>query len=577
MDEDGVGDACDNCPEIDNGDQADANNDGQGDACQDSDEDDVPDVVDNCPERRNPGQADEDEDGVGQVCDNCPDEPNADQADEDSNGIGDACDLGLNDRDLDGVPDGDDNCPDTANPGQADPDDDGVGTACDNCPAEANANQADENDDGVGDACPEADRDEDGVIDVEDNCPDRRNENQADADDDGRGDVCDNCREEPNFDQADGDGDGFGDVCDPLSPRAWVVLDWGDRAIDFDLHVLHPQGEYFGDLDCWAGDARHEWCDPGYIRDAPREGDILEEQVRMGEPPAGWYTVGVDLFWREGANRGAARVTFHCGDNEPVVFGPRELQSQSRDNRQLWEVFRFNPADCSVDPINASRDLICRNGTSCDCPECDAGVCAECPEGNECDVETGECVDPCADVECPDGERCAGGECVEPDPGHCEACGEGGVCAEGAVCQRQGGFGGEALCLARCGDGVDCPARSRCQRGVCQPQDGCAPPDPCEGVECDEGAVCVDGECEERADRDMSDWGDGNEAPLCEGDDDCTDEENCRGAAADIQLCAAECEGPVDCPAAFVCCNTQLVEGGPFCMHRQNGFARFCQ
>jgi len=54
-------------------------------------------------------------DGAGDACDNCPDTLNRDQADRDGNGIGDACD----DVDSDGFFDTVDNCPDLANADQA--------------------------------------------------------------------------------------------------------------------------------------------------------------------------------------------------------------------------------------------------------------------------------------------------------------------------------------------------------------------------------------------------------------------------------------------------------------------------
>ncbi len=104
---DPYGDACDNCPDVPNADQADADGDALGDAC------------DNCTDVPNADQADRDADGVGDACDNCTDAPNADQADRDADGVGDACD----------------NCPEVPNADQADADGDGVGQACDICPS----------------------------------------------------------------------------------------------------------------------------------------------------------------------------------------------------------------------------------------------------------------------------------------------------------------------------------------------------------------------------------------------------------------------------------------------------------
>ncbi len=117
-DGDGVFDPYDNCPDIANPTQTNADFDAEGDACDsstsstDTDRDHVPDVGDNCPMVANPGQEDTDHDGLGDACD-----PTMDP-----------------DTDADGIIDAHDNCPMVANPPQMDSDMDGLGDACDPTP-----------------------------------------------------------------------------------------------------------------------------------------------------------------------------------------------------------------------------------------------------------------------------------------------------------------------------------------------------------------------------------------------------------------------------------------------------------
>jgi parallel beta-helix repeat protein len=235
-DGDRLGDICDNCPQTPNRDQIDTDNDDLGDACDpDDDNDTVKDENDNCPRLKNPGQEDDDGDGVGDKCDNCPLAYNPNQDDFDwadtNDGVGDACD----------------NCIAHFNPDQSDLDGDGDGDVCDvdadgdgwlfpsylpkyrdNCPLVANVAQEDTDGDGKGDACNSSDdKDGDEWADKLDNCPDINNPAQLNTDGDLLGDVCDqdddndglddledNCSKISNPGQEDGDFDRIGDPCD---------------------------------------------------------------------------------------------------------------------------------------------------------------------------------------------------------------------------------------------------------------------------------------------------------------------------------------------------------------------------
>jgi hypothetical protein len=124
-------------------------------------------------------EADTDGDGAIDSADNCPDVANPDQADADADGIGDLCEP---DSDSDGVIDDFDNCATVPNANQTDTDgdgdgdvcdgdddNDGVGDSADNCQFDANPDQSDLDGDGAGDAC-DTDDDNDGVIDAADAC-----------------------------------------------------------------------------------------------------------------------------------------------------------------------------------------------------------------------------------------------------------------------------------------------------------------------------------------------------------------------------------------------------------------------
>ncbi|MFC1495504.1 carboxypeptidase regulatory-like domain-containing protein, partial [Thermodesulfobacteriota bacterium] len=160
----------------------------------DIDEDGIDDDVDNCPDTYNPDQADSDEDGLGDECDGCPEDFNKTEP-----GIC-GCETADTDSDEDDNVDCIDNCPYTYNPDQDDLDEDGTGDACDECPEDPNKVEP-----GCGCGLVDIDTDLDGTPDC----------NDLDDDNDGMPDEWEIEYDlDPLFDDAaeDYDGDGFSNV-----------------------------------------------------------------------------------------------------------------------------------------------------------------------------------------------------------------------------------------------------------------------------------------------------------------------------------------------------------------------------
>ncbi|AKF10697.1 putative metal-binding motif-containing protein [Sandaracinus amylolyticus] len=132
---------------------------------------------------------------------------------------------------------------------------------------------------------------------------------------------------------------------------------------------------------------------------------------------------------------------------------------------------------CTCDEISTP---LCGEGRACDAradsptrgecvdPGCETATCA----ASEVCVG-GSCVDACAGVTCPIGQRCDAGACVVD---RCASV----TCPGGRVCRA-----GE--CVDAC-EGVTCGEGERCRNGACMP-------DPCAGITCAPGFVCNEGTC----------------------------------------------------------------------------------
>ncbi len=223
-DDDQFGDACDNCPNITNPTQQDTDGDTLGDACDpDDDNDGLTDIVE-LENGLSPIVVDSDYDGISDAIEFG---TALTAVDTDADGIVDALDT---DSDNDGVPDGKDNCRLIENGEQRNNDADAFGDACD----------ADDDNDGLSDvieadfglSSTDADTDGDGVGDLVEWGPGTTPLNSdmdalidaldLDSDEDGILDAVDNCRIIVNIGQADVDGDGLGDACDTDSDNDGV-------------------------------------------------------------------------------------------------------------------------------------------------------------------------------------------------------------------------------------------------------------------------------------------------------------------------------------------------------------------
>ena len=246
----------------------------------------------------------------------------------------------------------------------------------------------------------------------------------ADTDNDGVPDGADNCRFLANPDQEDGDGDDFGDACDacpndPTCPMSGGECQGVCAELNKELHDLYGSFsdlfcEMYGSCGLLGGDGSEpsERCE-----------ELMDQYLQL------MPTIYPDLlcvytrFMGHGCDR--------CVALDPLA--PSPCMEEIMDEQ-------------TPDPVNLCDYLTCPEGQECD-PEtgecCDIGGECEtwtydpceyqsCPEGQECDPETGECCDiggeceswtydPCDWANCEAGFVCepSTGMCWNPDTDEC--------------------------------------------------------------------------------------------------------------------------------------------------------------
>ena len=191
---------------------------------------------------------------------------------------------------------------------------------------------------------------------------------------------------------------------------------------------------------------------------------------------------------------------------------------------------------CHAQGASCGQDQNCIQG-ECKDDTCKGANPKTCAADEFCRGTDGQCVKPCANVQCPAGQTCTDGKCGA-DPCASVTCDAGKVCVNGD-CEKDNCAGGTA-----------------CKHGrVCQPNLNTCVTDPCTSVTCpDAKQVCKWGQCEA--------------PPSCTFDNDCPGTQLCVQGKCVIDECGSGCPNGKICQDGKCLndpCSGVQCKAGSFC------------